>query len=110
LIRGGNNYHDLVLTVSRMNEREIFDAAVAMSDPEARAAFLDQACDQDATRRQRIEELLDAQQRLGSFLDAGPNELGFGLTLDEPAGLKAGTEIGPYKLREQIGDGGMGIV
>ncbi len=93
-----------------MNEREIFDAAVAMSDPEARAAFLDQACDQDATRRQRIEELLDAQQRLGSFLDAGPNELGFGLTLDEPAGLKAGTEIGPYKLREQIGDGGMGIV
>ena len=77
--------------------------------PEARAAYLDEVCAADPDLRRRVERLLDAQPKVGSFLDspaAGPT-----LTLAPPQAMEGpGTVIGPYKLLQQIGEGGMGTV
>ena len=53
-----------------MNEREIFIAALHQRDAAERSALLDQACQGDASLRERVEELLREQERLGSFLEA----------------------------------------
>jgi serine/threonine protein kinase/tetratricopeptide (TPR) repeat protein len=87
-----------------MTEREIFVAALHKTDAE-RAAYLDEACAGDAALRQRIETLLAEQDRLGSFMDVPSSSA----TIDRPP-ERPGTQIGPYKLIEQIGEGGMGTV
>ena len=88
---------------------EVFFAAMERESPEARAAYLDEVCGSDLELRRRVERLLDAQPKMGSFLDspaAGPTmTLAIRQALEGP-----GTVIGPYKLLEQIGEGGMGIV
>ena len=88
---------------------EIFFAALEQDSAEARAAYLDEICGSNLELRQRVERLLDAQPKVGSFLEApaaGPT-----LTFSAPSELeRPGTVIGPYKLLEQIGEGGMGVV
>jgi serine/threonine protein kinase len=92
-----------------VSDRELFDAAVALADPAERAAYLDQACAGDAALRKQIEGLLEMHGQLGSFLEAPV--LAQAATLDLPdATEKPGTIIGPYKLLQQIGEGGFGIV
>jgi hypothetical protein len=51
-----------------MNERSIFDAALDIADPAQRAAYLDNACADQAELRRRIDELLAAQENPGSFM------------------------------------------
>jgi serine/threonine protein kinase/tetratricopeptide (TPR) repeat protein len=92
-----------------MNEREIFIAALHQRDPAERAAFLRRACGEDQAVRGRVEELLQEQEQLGSFLEspaAGPA----GTADEQPVREGPGTVIGPYKLLEQIGEGGFGVV
>jgi WD40 repeat protein/serine/threonine protein kinase/tetratricopeptide (TPR) repeat protein len=92
-----------------MNERDIFDAALEISGEEARSAYLRRACGDDHVLRERIEGLLRAERQLGSFL-AVPLPA-FAPTITEPPlPEKSGMQIGPYKLLEQIGEGGFGIV
>jgi serine/threonine protein kinase len=92
-----------------MSERAIFIAALEKDDPDERAAFLEQACADDRPLRQRIERLLKAHEPADSFLEHRPP--GLGGTVDEPPVTeRPGTVIGPYKLKEQIGEGGMGLV
>jgi len=92
-----------------MNERAIFDAALDIDDPTARAAYLDRVCDGNPALRQHLAELLSAQDNLGSFL-AGPPVLSFNPTMDEPSREDSGTVVGPYQLLEPLGEGGMGTV
>ena len=91
-----------------MNEESLFCEALRRPTPEARAAFLDAACAGDMALRRAVEALLRAHERAGSFL--GAKGAGPGATLDEPITERAGTIIGPYKLLEQIGEGGFGVV
>jgi len=89
-----------------MTEPEIFAAALHITDAADQAAFLEAACAGDAGLRQRVESLLAEQKNLGSFLalpDAPP-------TIDQQPPERPGTQIGPYKLLQQIGEGGFGIV
>jgi serine/threonine protein kinase/tetratricopeptide (TPR) repeat protein len=58
--------------------------------------------------RRQIEGLLDMHAQLGSFLEAPAPSLV--ATVDDPVRERPGTVIGPYKLLEQIGEGGMGLV
>src|SRR5262249_20754711 len=61
----------------------------------------------DQTLRRRVEVLLQAHEQPNSFLDDPVP--GLDATVDEPAVTeKPGTVIGPYKLMEQIGEGGFG--
>jgi hypothetical protein len=79
-----------------MNERSIFAAALDITDLSERAAYLDSACGEESELRRHIEELIAAQEKLGSFLQApAPGVAG---TVDEgPLTEGPGTRIGPYR-------------
>jgi serine/threonine protein kinase len=92
-----------------LSDREIFDAALAFADPAQRSAYLDQACAGDAARRRQIEGLLEMHAQLGNFLESPA--VAEAMTVDKPASPEGpGTVIGPYKLLQEIGEGGMGTV
>src|SRR5437868_3399768 len=95
--------------VCAMNEREIFLAALKKPTAGERAAFLDQACGSDVSLRGQIEALLAEHEQLGSYLEA-PVAAAQGTVDNPPAIERPGTVIGPYKLLQQIGEGGMGTV
>ncbi len=86
----------------------IFFAALEKASPKERAAYLDQVSAGDSNLRRRIEKMLAAQIQAGSFLEHPAP--GLVATVDEPISEHPGTIIGPYKLMEQIGEGGMGLV
>jgi tetratricopeptide (TPR) repeat protein len=99
--------------------RDLFVAALRV-DPAQREAYLAEACAGDEALRRRVAELLAAHEHAGSFL-ASPAagitdaaDIGPSATVDEPAAvpLREGprTQVGPYKLLETIGEGGMGSV
>jgi WD40 repeat protein/serine/threonine protein kinase len=85
--------------------REVFTEAAEIADPAARNAFLDSACDGDKTLRIKVERLLNAESRAGNFLRDRGDTTTFGLSLEKP-----GERIGRYRLIEQIGRGGGGVV
>ena len=92
-----------------MRERDIFIEALEQGNPSQRAALLDGACQSDAGLRQRVERLLAEHERQESFfLDAPPVSLY--ATVAHPLSEGPGTIIGPYKLLQQIGEGGFGVV
>ena len=95
-----------------MNEREIYTGALEKQSPAERAAFLDGACLGDEALRQRLEALLREHAELGSFLESPPAAVvtGASPTIACTPPRRPGTVIGPYKLLEQIGEGGMGVV
>ena len=86
--------------------RAVFLEAVEKRAPAEWPWFLDQACGQNEQLRQRVEVLLRAHQQANSLFDASPPPA----TVDEPTGEGPGAVIGPYKLMEKIGEGGMGLV
>ncbi len=88
----------------------IFSDAVACDSPEARAAHLDRACGDDAAVRAQVEELLKAHEEAGDFLKGRESPADFASLTDKSPREAVGTIIGPYKLLEQIGEGGMGVV
>src|SRR5690349_5291773 len=91
-----------------MRERDIFDAALAIADPAERSAYLAKVSAGNQELRQHIEGLLDMHAQLGNFLEAPACSLD--ATVDDLVHERPGTMIGPYKLLEQIGEGGMGLV
>src|SRR5262245_31395090 len=92
-----------------MSEQEIYIEAINRRDPAERRRFLDEACAGNDLLRERIETLIRQSDQLGSFLEKSPQPLG--ATADiSAASEKPGTQIGPYKLLELIGEGGMGTV
>ncbi|HTD87731.1 MAG TPA: serine/threonine-protein kinase, partial [Candidatus Binatia bacterium] len=94
-------------------EEALFTLAVEKPAAE-RAAFLDRECSGDAELRQRIEALLGAHAKAGEFLNEPPAAVSaktFVITTGMiPITEKAGDRIGRYKLLQQIGEGGCGVV
>ena len=90
-----------------IRSRSIFLAAIEKG-PDERPAFLDGACGDDRELRARVEHLLEAHQALGSIHFhpiPGP-----AANAGERFSEGPGSVIGPYKLLEAIGEGGMGTV
>jgi serine/threonine protein kinase len=92
------------------DERAIFLAALEQGSPQERAAYLLSACAGDPELVKRVQELLKAHENSLGPLDAPPPGLAAPATLDQPISEHPGMQIGPYKLMEQIGEGGMGLV
>src|SRR5262245_16182627 len=91
-----------------MSERDLFIAALKMPESAERAMWLDSECGDDVALRQRIDVLLRAFDNAGSLLENPA--VSVRRTMNEPITEMAGTTIGPYKLIEQVGEGGMGAV
>src|SRR5262245_38926843 len=85
----------------------IFWEALEISPPDRRSDYLDRACDGNPQLRQHLEEMLAAYPKVSEFLERPA--AGIAVPLEQPA-EGPGTHIGPYKLVEQIGEGGMGVV
>jgi serine/threonine protein kinase/WD40 repeat protein len=95
------------MTEPSLPEESIFGRALEIADASERAAFLDRACGHNPALRAEVEALLRAHEQSGDLLDL-PEELA--VTADLLACERPGMVIGPYKLLEQIGEGGMGTV
>jgi len=94
---------------------EVLAAALALTNASARSAYLDRVCAGNLTLRQEVESLLAAAQRAGTFLESPATDAVEVLReAQDAAGSlpteKAGSHIGRYKLLEQIGEGGFGVV
>ncbi len=89
------------------NDRSIFLAAIDIDSPAERGAYVARACGDDAQLRADVQALLAAHGQSGDLLDA-PDQPS--PTIDRPVAERPGMQIGPYKLLQQIGEGGMGVV
>jgi serine/threonine protein kinase len=93
-----------------MRERDVFIAALQKNDSARRRAYLDEACAGQPDLRRQVEHLLRLHEAAGSFLEK-PAATGPLPEAAEPApGEAPGARVGPYRLLEQIGEGGMGTV
>lgn len=93
------------MTKTPINETEVFQVAVKMA-PEQRAVYLNQVCRDNPGLRSDVESLLLAHDGQGSFLD----QSALAATASVAPRETPGSMIGPYKIREQIGEGGFGFV
>jgi eukaryotic-like serine/threonine-protein kinase len=89
--------------------RSIFIEAIENYAPDQWGNFLNEACRDDVALRQRVELLLNAHQGDDSFLDRGADDQP-SAAIDGEITEGPGTVIGPYKLVQQIGEGGFGVV
>ena len=83
----------------------IFLTARDIATPAERAAYLSQACGNDADLRQRVEAMLRDAAAADKFFGPGERALSGAALTEGP-----GTVIGRFKLLEKIGEGGMGVV
>ncbi len=101
------------MNAQQSKAKSVFLNAVEIASTAERQAYVETECGGDEAIRREVEELLQHHQQLGSFLDdvaqdvpPGPTAtIGFPSSTEVP-----GTVIGPYKLLEQIGEGGFGVV
>ncbi len=85
--------------------------ALELCSDDERQEYLDGACAGDTALRAEVESLLQASARAGSFLESPVFDPRLVHTTDQPPiSERPGTVIGQYKLLEQIGEGGFGVV
>jgi len=87
----------------------IFTEAVNLPADE-RTPYLERACGGDAKLRQQVEALLQTHNHLGDFLEESPQKATIEARIDSSTIEKPGDWIGRYKLLQQIGEGGCGVV
>ena len=91
-----------------LDEEAIFKIAVEIPAGDLRIAYLQQVCGDDKLLLNRVEQLLAADDEAPRFLESPRVAAVMAGTFIRGAAI--GEQIGPYKLREQISEGGMGIV
>jgi serine/threonine protein kinase/Flp pilus assembly protein TadD len=99
------------MTTWNPQANELFLKALELRSADERQEYLDRACASDAALRAEVESLLEAGAQAGSFLESPARAPQLVATVDEtPIAERPGTVIGAYKLLEQIGEGGFGVV
>jgi len=84
----------------------LFHQALELPSAPERSAFLKGACGDNEALRRQVEGLLAAHEKSAPFLPTEPGDR----TVMETPSEGPGTVIGRYKLLQQIGEGGMGVV
>ena len=87
----------------------IFLAALDKTTPQGRVAYVEATCVGNPELLGRVRELLGCHEGSLGLLDAPPPGLGATADLSKVS-EQPGAIIGPYKLLQQIGEGGMGTV
>jgi eukaryotic-like serine/threonine-protein kinase len=85
----------------------VYEAALEQP-PEARDAWLAEACRDDPALRGEVESLI-AREGAAILIDQ-PLDVAAAAALSEAPRLEPGTSVGPYRVSELIGEGGMGQV
>src|SRR5262245_23068756 len=88
----------------------LFWSALGIADPVERDRFLDSVCAKDADLRAELEELLAAYPKVERFLEQPAVATDASFFHEPVLAERPGSVIGPYKLLQQIGEGGMGVV
>ena len=94
-----------------MNELDIFSAAVELTTPEDREKFLDEACGDNEALASASSLSCFRPDEAGSFIESLVHDFRTHIndrTVQSPK--VPAQRIGPYKLLQQIGEGGMGVV
>ena len=93
----------------QLDEKAVFDVARRIDSPDARLQYLRQVCGDDDAMLDRVAALARIHDEQRSFLETSPPYANATVDLF-PISERPGTQIGPYKLLEKIGEGGMGVV
>jgi len=83
--------------------RVVFAAALELNTQEERARYLDDVCMDEPELRERVENLLRAHDQATDFLAQGDAE--HDSIMEGPGAI-----IDRYKLLQEIGEGGFGMV
>ena len=87
---------------------ELFHAALEL-EPAARDAFVRESAADDPDLQREVESLLASHDRTEGFLDEPAWGVGADLILEDTVSL-TGRTLGAYRVMEEIGRGGMGVV
>jgi hypothetical protein len=94
-----------------MNEESLFAAALNKPTAAERRAFLDEACAGDVRLRQRLEQLLSADEHARGILDHGEDAATLlGAYRPDPPLAARHIFSGRFRLRQKLGEGSMGEV
>lgn len=88
---------------------EIFHLAMEVRLDE-RSGYLDRACSDDDRLRREVDSLISAYESDSGLLDEGAVTLAMRVLGSTNADLMTGKEVGPYKILNLLGQGGMGAV
>jgi serine/threonine protein kinase len=89
----------------------IFSAALACDEGDARTRYLDGACGDNGALRQQVEDLITAHGQARSFLDVADTDFDETLvTTGKGASRDQERRIGQYRILQEIGEGGFGVV
>lgn len=102
---------------NKKSNRELFDEALKITDPAKREEFLAAECGEDGAQRRRVNALLKAFGKAGDFMDPSDARVassiassGGGDSTSVSSTEIVGTQIGNYKILQEIGEGGFGVV
>ncbi len=90
--------------------QSVFFEALEQDSPEKVVEFLDMACSGDSDLRSHVEDLLSAHREAGDFLGGVGVPIQVGDADDPDQAHVIGQHIGPYKILQEIGEGGFGVV
>jgi serine/threonine protein kinase/tetratricopeptide (TPR) repeat protein len=101
---------DIAMNAHAEQPEAIFLAALDKATPDERAAYVEAACAGDPELLRRLRVLLACHEGAPGPLDDPPAGLARSFAETSLPTERLGSVIGPYKLKEQIGEGGMGLV